>query len=290
MVRKLPARPIAGGTKDGSRLVRFDYWRTGYGASLSEKLDFYLIQAGEFHTKPNYQTGSFEVDEPTQLFYQISGDATLQGAGKKVSLEPGDLSIVPPGYPFTYDSRRGVRYHWLAIGGSWPRLLDPPELKIFSLGYDTKIETLFVEIREILILREPGYPLQAIGAFYNLMARVESMTQPDTWPESAYPEAVRNAIVFLRENSYAPFSAAKTAAAVGLSQSHLRALFEKWLGESPRRFHMRCRIDLAKRLLTEQRLSAVEVASHIGFADVHHFSRVFKQISGVSPSHYLRQR
>ena len=121
------------------------------------------------------------------------------------------------------------------------------------------------------------------------MAHLESITHPAAWPESAYPETVRNAIIFLRENFYAPYNAGQTAAAVGLSQSHLRALFEKWLGESPGRFHMRCRIDLAKRLLTQQRLSAIEVATHLGFADVHHFSRAFKRMSGLSPTQYLRQ-
>ena len=83
-----------------------------------------------------------------------------------------------------------------------------------------------------------------------------------------------------------PFNAAQTADTVGLSQSHLRALFEKWVGEPPKRFHTRCRIDQAKRLLNEQRLSVFEVAFHLGFADVHHFSRVFKQITGMAPSHF----
>jgi AraC-like DNA-binding protein len=29
-----------------------------------------------------------------------------------------------------------------------------------------------------------------------------------------------------------------------------------------------------------------EVALHVGFTDPHHFSRVFKQVMGVAPSHY----
>jgi transcriptional regulator GlxA family with amidase domain len=118
------------------------------------------------------------------------------------------------------------------------------------------------------------------------MARFEEICGTSTVPESAYPEVVRNAIIFLRENYAVPFDAAQTAAVVGLSQSHLRALFEKWLGESPKQYHTRCRIDQARRLLNEQRLPVAEVAFHVGFTDPHHFSRVFKQIMGVAPSHY----
>ena len=70
---------------------------------------------------------------------------------------------------------------------------------------------------------------------------------------------------------------------ISVSQSHLRALFEKWLGESPKQYHTHYRIDQAKRLLCEQHLSIFEVAFQVGFTDARHFSRVFKQVIGVSP-------
>jgi AraC-like DNA-binding protein len=290
MIKRRPARPIAGGTRNGTRLRRYTYWRTGYGSTLPERLDFYLVQAGEFHCKANYRTCDFEHSDQTQVFYHLDGEATFEYPGGRLAVARGDLLITPPFQPFTYESRRGANYHWLAIGGVWPQALGKPQVKTFSFGYDDELEAAFVEIREMLILRKPGYPLRAIGVFYELIARLEDLSQTTTWPESAYPESIRNAIIFLRENYAAPFNATQTAQAVGLSQSHLRALFEKWLGESPRRFHMRCRIELAKRLLSEQGLAVFEVAAHMGFADVHHFSRVFKQMTGTSPSRYSQQQ
>ncbi len=286
MINSLPSRPISGGTNNGGRPRRYNYWRTGYGLSIPANLDFYVAQAGEYHCKPDYITGSFEHTHQTQVFYHLSGQASFESPGYKEPVSRGQILIVPSHHSFTYSSRQGMKHHWFALGGSWPRVLGDLNVQILSPGYDTEIEAMFVEIREILILRKPGYPLRAVGVFYELMARVEEISGTSAAPESAYPEAVRNAIIFLRENYAAPFSAAETAAAVGLSQSHLRALFEKWLGESPKRFHTRCRINQAKRLLSEQRLSVFEVAFHVGFNDAHHFSRVFKQITGVSPGRY----
>jgi len=89
---------------------------------------------------------------------------------------------------------------------------------------------------------------------------------------------------YLRENYAAKYEAA--AAAAGVSPSHCRALFEKWLGESPRQFHTRYRIEQAARLLNEQQLSVAEVAYHLGFAGARHFSRTFKQVMGTSPGKY----
>jgi transcriptional regulator GlxA family with amidase domain len=179
-----------------------------------------------------------------------------------------------------------MKYHWFVLEGIWPRVLGELKIQHRCLDYDAEVEAMLIELREVLILRKPGYALRSIGVFYEVVARVEEISGVSAVPESAYPEAVRNALIFLRENYAVPFDAAQTAAAVGLSQSHLRALFDKWLGESPKQFHTRCRIDQARRLLNEQRLPVVEVAFHVGFTDPHHFSRVFKQMMGVAPSYY----
>ena len=209
--------------------------------------------------------------------------------GRSAAVAKGDVLIIPPETPFYYRSQRRLKHHWLSIAGGWPAILGhEPERHHLSRGQDVEVEAKFAEIREVLILQKHGYPLKAVGTFYELIARIEEISQGFTSPQSTYPEAVRNAIIFLTENYRQPFSAQATAAAVNLSESHLRALFEKWLGESPKQFHTRYRIDQAKRLLSEQHLTISEVALQVGFNDIRHFSRVFKRLIGVIPSQYLK--
>jgi AraC-like DNA-binding protein len=287
MTKHLPQRPMTGGTNNGIRPARYHYWRVGYGAQESFALDFWVERAGEFHCKPGYVTGSVDHPDSTQVFYHLAGDATFDAGGQTRPVARGDLLIIPYGHRAIYSGGNGMKYHWFALGQRWPSIFGPaPRPQFLSPGYDAEVEARFAEIREILILRQPGYPLKAVGVIYELMARIEAITQTPAPAESAYPEAVRNAIIYLRENYMAPFDAAQTAAAVSLSQSHLRALFEKWVGESPRQFHTRCRIDQAKRLLSEQHLAVAEVALLVGFGDGRYFSRVFKQMTGLPPSRY----
>lgn len=281
-----PLRPISGGTNDGIRPLCYDYWRTGYGVPIAPKPDLWVAQAGEYHCKPGYETGSFEHSERTQLFYHLEGKAVLQDGRAAISVSRGDLLIFPPNHQFIYRSDGAIKHHWIGVEGVWPPLFSQQGLHYLSLVYDGEIAAKFVAVREVLIMRKPGHALQAIGLLYELMARVAELLGRTADSQSTYPDTVQNAITHLRENDATKYEGAATAAAAGVSQSHLRALFKKWLGESPRQFHTRYRIEQAVRLLNEQQLSVSEVAYNLGFADTHHFSRTFKRVMGLSPGKY----
>ncbi len=288
MARKTVRRPKSGGTQNGMIPQRYDYWRFGTGTPEHYPLDFYVEGAGEYHCKPNYVTGIFDRPNATHFYYHLQGNAEFEYGLNRTTVNPGDLLIIPHGHPYYYRGSQKLRFHWFGLNNHWPKVLgETPAIRVYQLGPDEKTESRFVEIRETLILGKPGYPLRAIGMFYELLARIFDLTSPVQLPHSDYPDTVRNAIIYLRENYTQAFSATKTAAWVGVSQSHLRALFEKWVGESPQQFHSRCRIEEAKRLLDEQRISITQTAHQVGYHDVRYFSRVFKQNTGMTPSQYI---
>ncbi len=290
MARGSVRRPIMGGSNNGIHPERYEYWRVGYGSSDLFPLEFWIDRIGEYHSKPNYATGDFHWTHSAQLFYHISGEAMFESRNRNTPVTPGDLFIIPAEQAFNYRGK-DIRFHWLSLSGAWPAILgDANEPRHFVLDYDREIEAKLVEIREVLILQKPGYPLKAVGIFYELVARLEELSHGFTLPRSTtYPDVVRNAITYLIETYDQPFDATRTAAAANISQSHLRALFDKWLGESPRQFHTRYRIDQAKRLLREQQLQISEVAPLVGFDDARYFSRVFKRLTGLSPSQYVQE-
>lgn len=79
--------------------------------------------------------------------------------------------------------------------------------------------------------------------------------------------------------------AALTAVA-GLSTSRLQALFREVTGYPPLDYLRRLRVEEARRLLADPRLSVKEIAARTGFRDTSHFSKVFRRIDGLSPAHY----
>ncbi|MBS0663216.1 MAG: helix-turn-helix domain-containing protein [Verrucomicrobia bacterium] len=72
----------------------------------------------------------------------------------------------------------------------------------------------------------------------------------------------------------------------GLSPSRLQALFRAVTGHPPLDYLRRLRVEEARRLLADRRLSVKEVGARTGFRDTSHFSKVFRRVDGLSPAHY----
>jgi AraC-like DNA-binding protein len=66
-------------------------------------------------------------------------------------------------------------------------------------------------------------------------------------------------------------------------------LFTKEVGDSPQRYVKKKRIENACVLLHHSQYSIDEIAVATGFADRFHFSRIFKNITGVSPARYRKE-
>ena len=79
---------------------------------------------------------------------------------------------------------------------------------------------------------------------------------------------------------------AEAIAQSGLSARRFGDLFRDMFGLSPNRYLILRRIEQAKSMLETNCLSVTEVAELCGFSDVYYFSKVFKQICGVSPSRW----
>ncbi|MDJ0657583.1 MAG: helix-turn-helix transcriptional regulator [Xanthomonadales bacterium] len=71
-----------------------------------------------------------------------------------------------------------------------------------------------------------------------------------------------------------------------LSTSHFAQLFKRTIGMSPMQFVTTYRVEQAKKKLAVHETPLIDIAMSCGFADQAHFSRVFKQIAGESPSKY----
>ena len=112
-----------------------------------------------------------------------------------------------------------------------------------------------------------------------------ALRPPEAAP-SGLPPPLRAAIAFLDRKLTANPTVAETAAAAGVSAPYLYALFRTHLRESPHRYLLRQRVELAKRQLAGSRTSIKEIAAACGFESLEVFYRRFRDFTGETPARY----
>ena len=83
-------------------------------------------------------------------------------------------------------------------------------------------------------------------------------------------------------------SVADVSRRFSISPTTLKKLFASRLGMGVMSYFLDCRMREAKKLIREEEKSFSEIAIELGFASVHHFSRIFKQKIGMTPTEYGR--
>ena len=83
-----------------------------------------------------------------------------------------------------------------------------------------------------------------------------------------------------------PISLAQLSAMVGISPRQLNRLFKQRLGRSTMGYYRDMRLDKALSLLRNSPLPLTEVALAAGFANSSHFSRLFSEYFGRTPSSF----
>jgi Response regulator containing CheY-like receiver domain and AraC-type DNA-binding domain len=100
---------------------------------------------------------------------------------------------------------------------------------------------------------------------------------------------MRAAVAYIRENYWKDLNMAMAANHVSLNYAYFGQLFKEYTGESFVSYLRKVRIEKAKELLVHTDAKVYEIAERVGFDNVKHFNRVFKELEGITALEY-RQR
>lgn len=104
--------------------------------------------------------------------------------------------------------------------------------------------------------------------------------------QRAEPTDIWKARKFIEEHSSEHLSLGKVAKAVGINATHLSEKFKQVTGTKFVEYIARTRFEKARDLLKDVDLRVSEIAFAVGFQSLSQFNRVFKKLSGKSPSEY----
>ena len=105
-------------------------------------------------------------------------------------------------------------------------------------------------------------------------------------PELAGRFIVRQAIAYMEEHRTEKLTLQEVADACYVSQWHLSKLLNRYSQKSFYDILHSLRIQAAKELLADPSLRIGEICEMVGYADIAHFSRVFRKLEGMSANEY----
>jgi AraC-like DNA-binding protein/ligand-binding sensor protein len=104
--------------------------------------------------------------------------------------------------------------------------------------------------------------------------------------QNAEPPKITRAKQFIQERQADDISLTDVARAVNTSSFYFCKMFKKSTGLNFTDYLSRVRVEKSKNLLLNPNLRISEVAYEVGFQSLTHFNRVFRKLTGVSPTEY----
>ncbi|WP_294183800.1 response regulator [uncultured Clostridium sp.] len=104
-----------------------------------------------------------------------------------------------------------------------------------------------------------------------------------------YGNEMKFVLNFVEKNFKSNITLKDAAAYVNLSVSYLSKLFKKSIGMNFNEYLTSRRIEEAKIILSDRRVSINNLAFNVGYNEPNYFCRVFKRKEGITPSEYRKK-
>ncbi|TDE95932.1 AraC family transcriptional regulator [Occultella glacieicola] len=260
-------------------------------AGLTERL--LATDAGYFPHAANHGRSRPKGAPEAVVLVCIEGRGWCDVGGSTEAIGVGQALVLAPGTPHLYRADRDdpwTLWWFHAAGSDVPALLGPITGRAGHAVVDLHDPTRVVHTVEQVVQaleRDETRPvlMAAAGAAWNALAQIgaDRLAGPRS---DAGP--VQRAREYLLEHLDAPVRVPEVAAHVGLSASHLAALFRRATGGGVLEYVKSIRMARARVLLMTTSLTVAEVAREVGYPDAFYFSRQFRAVSGSSPSQFRK--
>lgn len=135
---------------------------------------------------------------------------------------------------------------------------------------------------------KPSRSSDILAQILELADEIEGVQQKETAEENGNSGLVERAREYMEEYYNEDLTLQKVAEIVGISSGYLSTLFSQFLNEGFVDYLNRIRIEHACAYLKQNYFKTYEIAYKVGFRDEKYFARVFKKVTGMTPSEYKK--
>ena len=222
------------------------------------------------------------------LEYVCDGIGHIVCDGNEYTVNKGDVYLLEPGSNHKYYSDKKNPYTKIWI--NFESDIFEKLIKDLNINGIVKFPNVFCEdlFEELLRIEDKSlfHNVIAYDTLEILFKIALRLFKSINNPEPYIPEQINNIKLMLDQSFFGNLTIEDICEQHYLSRSYVISNFKKYFGVTPHKYLIDGKIKISISLLRNYNKSIKEIATELGFYDVYHFSKTFKQKLGVSPSEY----
>lgn len=218
------------------------------------------------------------------LIVRQSGSSVYTVDGKELTVDADNVLFLPAGTSYELDVERFGTCTIIEFD------LADPESALSPCAFSTvgngDIAKKVAALSHFWTLKGPAYHSKCLSEIYGVIT--------DIWNQHAFNSSlagkysiIHRSVKYIEKN-YADLNlyTPQLAEMSGIGETYYRNIFIAVFNTPPTKYIQQYRVDKAKELLVNTELSVEEVSLKVGFANSSYFCKVFKSLTGLTPSEF----
>lgn len=278
---------------------RLDYSQVGGYTICMEKifssLQFDIYECGHMkHTAAiaAWNDPGVHRDPFCRIYLIVDGDGKIWIKDRYQRLSTGHLYLFPSNMPLRHIPSPGLDQYWIHFTATLPGGLSVFDWMNWRM--DLKVTNIREDIRLMSkLLRQAESASEVLdrqAVIRSLAARFLGEPKPG-WEDSMLGlRRFEKVLEHIERHIAEPISVPALAKMLSLHPNYFSNLFTEKFGMAPREYIVKKRVERAQTLLWCTSESLKEIAAQVGYDDVCYFCRIFKSLTGSTPSIYRKRR
>ncbi len=218
------------------------------------------------------------------FLFTLSGIETYHFKDFTIDATPGSVLYIPKGenYKITLKGEESVV---ITVDFEITDLYMQP-FKIEFLE-TTAIKSYFHELENTWEIKKSNYLPESKSCFYKIVSLLSKQISPIK--KTSRFDHIEISKQYIKENFLrSDLSIEELARKAKISRRYFEILFQRRYNITPKAYILSLKIERAKELLLSEKLLIKDIAFMLGYSDIYHFGKIFKEKTGYTPSEYRR--
>ena len=236
-----------------------------------------------------------------EVTFIVNGQGMLCLENERIALKAGDIVIMPPQtlHCYSCQARESMQYYSIWVNASrssgmvadFFREIQAEPVLVSAYKYLSYIQSSFRILAELHQINRGVIDETFQTVCLSLFMLIRKICQHKAMVVPLGPSSYASDVLwYINEHYQENLSLDSLAGHFHISASHLRRIFKQVYDVSPITYLIKRRIAIATDLLLKTDQSVAQIAQQVGYENVTHFSHLFADRIGCTPSQFRERR